>query len=123
MNPYIADLIHDQTMNADGTVNNLAVNALEHAVWGAIVSQASGNGAAGSAVGYGMGKVVQTPLNKIINPTWKNWGWVDMGMGISKPLPLNPLPSISGNIAGAGATEGVGQTGQQVIDLIKDKSK
>jgi hypothetical protein len=51
-----------------------------------------------SAIGYGVGKVIQGPLEKVINPGWKNWEWLDVGMGISKPLPLNPAPGIAGNI-------------------------
>ncbi|MDU4092038.1 MAG: adhesin [Pantoea sp.] len=60
---------------------------------------------AASGLGYGLGKSIQGPLNKAINPNWKNWGWVDMGMGISKPLPLNPTPGIIGNMFGSGVTE------------------
>lgn len=36
---------------------------------------------------------------------WKNWGWVDIGMGISKPLPLAPLPGIVGNMGGTASIE------------------
>ncbi|QGW19196.1 MULTISPECIES: hemagglutinin repeat-containing protein [Leclercia] len=58
-----------------------------------------------SGLGYGAGKVLQGQLDKFINPNWKNWGWVDVGMGISKPLPLDPLPGVAGNIFGSGTTE------------------
>jgi len=58
-----------------------------------------------SGLGYGAGKVLQGQLDKFINPNWKNWGWVDVGMGISKPLPLDPLPGVAGNIFGTGTTE------------------
>lgn len=44
-------------------------------------------------------------MDKVINPNWKNWEWVDVGMGISKPLPLNPAPGAIGNMFGSGATE------------------
>ncbi|EPE2988295.1 VENN motif pre-toxin domain-containing protein, partial [Edwardsiella ictaluri] len=47
---------------------------------GAIINGSS------SAIGYGVGKMIQGPLEKIINPNWKNWEWTDIGMGVSKPL-------------------------------------
>jgi len=62
-------------------------------------------GGAASGLGYGVGKVVQGPLDKLLNPNWKNWEWVGVGMGISKLLPLNPVPGATGNIFGSGATE------------------
>lgn len=60
---------------------------------------------AASGLGYGIGKVIQGPLDKVINPNWKNWEWVDVGMGISKPLPLDPAPGVMGNMFGSGASE------------------
>lgn len=60
-----------------------------------------------SGFGYGAGKLIELPLDKFLNPMkpWKEWIWTDIGMGISKPLPINPVPSISGNIAGSTTTE------------------
>ncbi|WP_285112465.1 VENN motif pre-toxin domain-containing protein [Leclercia adecarboxylata] len=58
-----------------------------------------------SGLGYGAGKVLQGQLDKFINPNWKNWGWVDVGMGISKPMSLDPLPGIAGNTASSITTE------------------
>ncbi len=60
-----------------------------------------------SGLGYGAGKLVELPLDKILNPMkpWKDWIWVDVGMGISKPLPVNPVPGIAGNITGSVTTE------------------
>ncbi|WMY74494.1 hemagglutinin repeat-containing protein [Buttiauxella selenatireducens] len=57
MNPYIADLIHDQTMNADGTVN-MEANAMAHAIWGAIAAEASGNSALAGASGAVSGELM-----------------------------------------------------------------
>ncbi|MEM6162710.1 VENN motif pre-toxin domain-containing protein, partial [Erwinia sp. P6884] len=58
---------------------------------------------AASGLGYGVGKLVELPLDKVLNPMkpWKDWLWVDVGMGISKPLPIDPLPGIAGNITGS----------------------
>lgn len=36
---------------------------------------------AASGLGYGAGKVLQGQLDKVLNPNWKNWVWVDVGMG------------------------------------------
>ncbi|MDA6076138.1 hypothetical protein O0544_02415 [Edwardsiella anguillarum] len=76
---------------------------------GAIMSGSS------SAIGYGVGKIIQGPLEKVINPNWKNWEWTDMGMGVSKPLPLNPVPGIAGNIGSSIASEGSGAIIQEQL--------
>lgn len=62
---------------------------------------------AASGLGYGAGKVLQGQLDKVLNPMkpWKDWIWVDVGMGISKPLSLDPLPGMAGNTLGSAATE------------------
>ncbi|CCG86119.1 hypothetical protein [Erwinia piriflorinigrans] len=60
---------------------------------------------AASGLGYGAGKLIQGPLDKVLNPNWKNWEWIDMGMGVSKPMPLDPLPGVAGNITGSVTTE------------------
>ncbi|HBV9248026.1 TPA: filamentous hemagglutinin N-terminal domain-containing protein, partial [Klebsiella aerogenes] len=60
-----------------------------------------------SGMGYGAGKLVELPFDKVLNPMkpWKDWIWTDVGMGISKPLPINPVPGIAGNAAGSAVTE------------------
>lgn len=60
---------------------------------------------AASGLGYGAGKVLQGQLDKFINPNWKNWEWFDVGMGVSKPMPLDPLPGTIGNMGGSASTE------------------
>ncbi|WP_229297758.1 hypothetical protein [Klebsiella aerogenes] len=57
-----------------------------------------------SGMGYGAGKLVELPFDKVLNPMkpWKDWIWTDVGMGISKPLPINPVPGIAGNASGNG---------------------
>ncbi|RNN96669.1 VENN motif pre-toxin domain-containing protein, partial [Raoultella planticola] len=76
-----------------------------------------------SAIGYGVGKVIQGPLEKVINPNWKNWEWTDVGMGISKPLPLNPTPGITGNIGSSIGSEGSGAIIQDQIKNQQEKKK
>ena len=62
---------------------------------------------AASGLGYGAGKLVELPFDKVLNPMkpWKDWIWTDVGMGISKPLPINPVPGMAGNASGSTATE------------------
>ena len=79
---------------------------------GAIIS----GGSAG--IGYGLGLAVKGPLDKVINPNWKNWEWVEMGMGISKPLPLNPFPGVAGNI---GSSIGSESSNAIIQEQIKSK--
>jgi len=57
-------------------------------------------------------------MSSVINPNWKNYEWVDIGGGISKPLPLNPFPSISGNIGSS-----IGSEGSNVFIQEQIKSK
>ncbi len=60
-----------------------------------------------SGVGYGAGKLIELPVDKIYNPMkpWKDWLWTDVGMGISKPLSLDPIPRVAGNITSSIITE------------------
>ena len=58
-----------------------------------------------SGLGYGAGKVVQGQLDKVLNPKWKSYEWIDIGMGISKPMPVSPVPGMAGNIADSVTTE------------------
>lgn len=84
---------------------------------GAIIS----GGPAG--IGYGLGQAVKGPLDKVINPNWKNWEWVDVGMGVSKPMPLDPRPAVIGNIISSGSTEGIGQGGPKAVSSSKEGEK
>lgn len=79
-----------------------------------------------SGMGYGAGKLVELPLDKIFNPMkpWKDWLWTDIGMGISKPLPLDPLPGIVGNVGCSLTTEIINdQVGKVDLDKLKDEQK
>ncbi|NIA91069.1 VENN motif pre-toxin domain-containing protein [Rahnella sp. SAP-19] len=104
-----------------GTVGwNAAGGATSNYLKGDDPLAGAGWGAAGSALGYGIGnKIVSPALDKVFNPVWKNYGWVDMGMGISKPLPWSPVPGITGNIFASGTTEFGVQGGPKAAELIK----
>ncbi|WP_181573266.1 VENN motif pre-toxin domain-containing protein [Enterobacter sp. ECC-175] len=75
-------------------------------------------GALGASAGYLGGKyLIQTPLNKILNPSWKSYEWVSMDMGISKPMLFDVRPAVWGGIFSSSATEGVAQGGPKLIEL------
>jgi len=77
----------------------------------------------GASTGYLGGKyLIQMPLNKILNPTWKNYEWVDVGKGISKPLQFDVRPDIWGAIFSSASTEGIAQGGSKAIDLNNKKN-
>ena len=79
-----------------------------------------------SGMGYGAGKLVELPFDKVLNPMkpWKDWIWTDVGMGISKPLPINPVPGIAGNTAGSAVTEILNdQAGKTGVKLQKGNQK
>jgi hypothetical protein len=60
----------------------------------------------GGAIGYGIGNKIITPIaDDIFNPTWKTLRWDDIGMGISRPSTLNPIPAITGTAGGGLAGE------------------
>ncbi|MCT4706363.1 VENN motif pre-toxin domain-containing protein [Enterobacteriaceae bacterium H16N7] len=78
---------------------------------------------AASGLGYGIGKAATISLDKWANPAWKNYEWVDMGMGISKPLPLSPIPGISGNAISSIITEATGQGGSKAVNNVQRGTK
>ncbi|MGR6928769.1 two-partner secretion domain-containing protein [Klebsiella aerogenes] len=73
---------------------------------------------AASGIGYGIGKVAKISLDKWVNPAWKNYEWVNLEMGISKPLPLSPIPGISGNAISSIITEATGQGGSKTTNNL-----
>ncbi|WP_447337329.1 two-partner secretion domain-containing protein [Klebsiella variicola] len=79
-----------------------------------------------SGVGYGAGKLIELPMDKIYYPMkpWKDWIWTDVGMGISKPLPINPVPGIAGNASGSAVTEILNdQAGKTGVKFQKGNQK
>lgn len=66
-----------------------------------------------------MGKyLIKIPLNKVLNPIWKNYEWNDMEKGISKPLPLSPIHGISGNAISSIITEATGQSSSKTTNNL-----
>lgn len=73
---------------------------------------------AASGIGYGLGKAAPISLDKWVH-TWKNYEWVNMGMGVSKPLPLSPIPGTSGNAISSIITETTGQGGSKTTNNLQ----
>ncbi|TGV07350.1 hypothetical protein E4695_09840 [Alcaligenaceae bacterium 429] len=74
---------------------------------------------AGASVGYAAGSVLKIPFDKKFNPISKQYEWVETGIWtITKPVPQNNLPSISGNVSESAFSEGMSGVLQ---DLIKNK--
>ncbi|MCZ7840989.1 VENN motif pre-toxin domain-containing protein [Leclercia adecarboxylata] len=70
----------------------------------------------GSAIGYGMGnKVIAPIMDDYFNPISKKILWDDIGMGISQPSRLNPVPGIAGTAGGGAAGE--------IFNVIVDPNK
>ena len=55
--PYLAEVIHNQTLNADGSVI-VQANLMAHAVVGAVTAYAAGNSALSGASGAAMGEYI-----------------------------------------------------------------
>ncbi|WP_371328705.1 VENN motif pre-toxin domain-containing protein [Pantoea sp. Ae16] len=55
--PYLAEVIHNQTLNADGSVN-VQANLMAHAGVGAVTAYAAGNSALSGASGAAMGEYI-----------------------------------------------------------------
>ncbi|MBV8044543.1 adhesin [Pluralibacter sp.] len=61
----------------------------------------------GSAIGYGIGnKIIAPVMDDFLNPVSKTLRWDDIGMGMSQPSRLNPIPGIAGTFSGGMASEG-----------------
>jgi len=126
MDVLIATYVGAFTANTGlwGTVGwNAAGGATSNYLKGDAPLTGAGWGAAGSAFGYSIGKVVQIPLDKVLNPSWKNWEWVDMGMGISKPLSQSSVPGMAGTAASSFATESMEQGVPKAIDNLNKGGK
>ncbi|MGQ8817307.1 VENN motif pre-toxin domain-containing protein [Serratia sp. NA_13] len=81
---------------------------------------------AASGLGYGVGKLVELPLDKVLNPMkpWKDWIWTDVGMGISKPLSIDPLSGAFGNAGASLGTEIINdQAGKVDVEKLKGNEK
>ncbi|WP_215847740.1 adenylate cyclase [Candidatus Pantoea bituminis] len=61
---------------------------------------------AGASAGYATGNVIKIPFDKKLNPISKQYEWVPTGVWtITKPVAVNPVPNLVGNIVGSGTSE------------------
>ena len=71
-------------------------------------------------VAYGIGnKVVEPAMDEVFNPVWKNLGWGDIGMGISKPVQPSLWPSVAGATSGTSGGEYISNKINDKIDEVK----
>ena len=103
-----------------GFKSTVAINAAS----GAITSSIDGKNpflygtisGVGGAIGYGLGNKILAPMmDDYFNPISKTIIWDDIGMGISRPSKINPLPGIAGTLGGGVAGE--------VFNVISDPNK
>ncbi|UAN18758.1 hypothetical protein [Enterobacter asburiae] len=74
-------------------------------------------------VGYGIGnKVVEPAMDEVFNPIWKNLGWDDIGMGISKPIQPSLWPSVAGATSGNSGGEFISNKVNDKIDKVKNNN-
>ncbi len=77
----------------------------------------------GASIGYGVGKVIETPLNGAFNPNWKNYEWIDLGLGVSKQADISSIPSSVGNALGSGTSEiGTDYVGEK-LNTVESKDE
>ncbi|WP_144112676.1 hypothetical protein [Paraburkholderia sp. BCC1886] len=70
--------------------------------------------AAGTMIGYPIGSKIESSLNGFMNP-WYRQEWVDIGMGVSKSVPPNVLPSWIANAAAGVVQEKAGGAVQNKV--------
>ncbi|MGU7774116.1 hypothetical protein ACV229_28555 [Burkholderia sp. MR1-5-21] len=78
-------------------------------------NSAMGGAAVGTVIGYPLGSKVEGKLNDVLNP-WYRQEWQDIGMGISKYVPMSPIPSWAGGAVGGVVQEKAGATVQNGLD-------
>jgi filamentous hemagglutinin len=76
----------------------------------------------GASMGYAGGNLIKVPMDKVLNPISKQYEWASIGIWtITKPLPMHPLPSISGNIGGSAVSEAAQDKLQKIGKAHNDK--
>ncbi|WP_413742170.1 adenylate cyclase [Sodalis sp. RH15] len=75
----------------------------------------------GASLGYATGNLIKVPMDKVLNPISKQYEWVPTGVWtITKPVAMNPMPNLMGNIVGSGASE---STMHGLTEMIKANNK
>ncbi|MGL4456972.1 MAG: VENN motif pre-toxin domain-containing protein [Plesiomonas shigelloides] len=77
----------------------------------------------GSSLGYGLGKLIEIPMSIKLNPNYKNYEWVDIGLGISKQPELSIAPSTTGNVFGSVFSEWMSKKTQENLENASNNKK
>lgn len=71
----------------------------------------------GTAVGYGVGKAIEIPASKVLDPRgWWPPDWTSVGYGISKWNAPSPVPGMAGGVDSSASQEPIG-------NAVKDRCK
>ncbi|MFM5519689.1 hypothetical protein [Aeromonas jandaei] len=74
----------------------------------------------GAGLGYGLGKLIEIPLDINMNSNYKNYEWIDIGLGITKQPANSITPSTTGSVVSSVPSE---WTSKAVEEKIKDEFK
>jgi filamentous hemagglutinin len=93
------------------------------AVVGSVTKGENPNGGAGGAaigtvLGYGTGKIIETNLDKVMNPWWRS-EWKDIGLGITAPVSKNNTPFVFGTSGSSFMQEIFGDVTKKKIEATK----
>ncbi|MDU6441484.1 MAG: hemagglutinin repeat-containing protein, partial [Pantoea sp.] len=79
---------------------------------------------AGASAGYAAGNVIKVPMDKIFNPTSKQYEWVPTGVWtITKPVPQSQIPSIMGNLGDTYVSGATGDVLNKTLSGGKNEEK
>ncbi|WP_421283394.1 filamentous hemagglutinin N-terminal domain-containing protein [Aeromonas veronii] len=74
----------------------------------------------GAGLGYGLGKLIEIPMDIKMNPNYKNYEWIDIGLGITKQPASSITPSTTGGVVSSVPSE---WTSKAVEEEIKNEFK
>lgn len=97
--------------NVGGALTSSALN-------GENPNGAMGGAAAGTVIGYPLGAKVESHLDDVLNP-WYRQEWRDLGMGISTYVPPSTIPSWTGGAIGGVIQEKAGGAAQDKVESRK----
>jgi filamentous hemagglutinin len=98
-------------------VTNVAGSIIGSGVKGENPNPGIAGAAVGTVAGYAVGKAIETPLGRVIDPrSWYTSDWIDLGYGVSK---WNAPSAVPGMVSGVGSS--VSQ--EPVGNLAKDRTQ
>jgi filamentous hemagglutinin len=96
-----------------GLGSSIATNVGGSVIGSGVKGENPNGGVAGAAVGtvigYGVGKVIEVPAAKAIDPRgWWTPDWTSIGNGITKWNAPNPIPGMLGGVGSSTSQEPIG---------------